>query len=86
MATYLITHEVDDVAHWLAQPTREEVFGSLGISVRTFVDPTGTNRVGLLAEIPDLDAFQAFMQTPQAADAMKQDGVRPETLVMLAEG
>ena len=86
MATYLITHEVDDVAHWLAQSTREDAFGPLGISVRTFVDPTGTNRVGLLAEIPDLAAFQSFMQTPQAADAMKQDGVRPETLVMLAEG
>ncbi|HVE28267.1 MAG TPA: hypothetical protein VNC22_22825 [Sporichthya sp.] len=86
MATYVITHEVDDVQHWLAQPTREEVFGPLGVSVRTFVDPAGGNRVGLIAEIPDLAAFQAFMQTPEAAQAMKTDGVRPETLMMLAEG
>ena len=30
MATYLITHEVDDVEHWWNSPKREEVFGPLG--------------------------------------------------------
>jgi hypothetical protein len=86
MATYVIFHEVDDVPHWLASPKREDVFGPLGITARTFHDPNGSNRVGLIAEIPDLDAFQAFMQTEQAADAMKHDGVRPETMLMLVEG
>ena len=86
MATFIIIHEVDDVDHWLAAPTREEVFGPLGITLRTFVDPQNANRVGLIAEIPDFDAFQEFMQTPAAAEAMKSDGVRPETLVVLAEG
>lgn len=85
MTTYLITHEVDDVEAWKASPKREEVFGSMGIAVRTFSDPTGSNRVGLIAEIPDFDAFQAFMRTAPAADAMKHDGVRPETLLVLRE-
>ncbi len=85
MATYLITHEVVDVDAWKASPKREEVFGPMGIAVRTFSDPTGSNRVGLIAEIPDLDAFQAFMQTDEAAEAMKHDGVRPETLLVLRE-
>lgn len=86
MATYLIFHEVDDVEHWLASGSRDEVFGPLGVTTRTFTDPGGSNRVGLLAEIPDMDAFQAFMQTEEAADAMKHDGVRAETLLVLAEG
>ena len=30
MATYVITHEVDDVDHWLSSPKREEVFGPWG--------------------------------------------------------
>jgi len=85
MATYLITHEVDDVDAWKASPKREEVFGPMGITVRPFADPTGSNRVGLIAEIPDMEAFQAFMQTDAAAAAMKHDGVRPETLLVLGE-
>jgi hypothetical protein len=85
VATYLITHEVEDVDAWKASPKREEVFGPMGITVRTFSDPAGSNRVGLVAEIPDLEAFQAFMQTDEAAEAMKHDGVRPETLLVLRE-
>jgi hypothetical protein len=86
MATYVITHEVDDVAHWLASGKREEIFGPMGVTARTFSDPQGSNRVGLVAEIPDMDAFQEFMQTDAAAEAMQHDGVRPETLLFLSEG
>jgi len=57
MATIVAFHEVDDVDHWLASPRREEVFGPLGVTVRTFVDPAKTNRVGLIVEVPDIDAF-----------------------------
>ena len=28
MATYVMTHEVDDVDHWLSWPKREELFGA----------------------------------------------------------
>ncbi|MFL5859271.1 MAG: hypothetical protein ACJ780_00590 [Solirubrobacteraceae bacterium] len=86
MATHVVLHQVDDVDHWLASPTREEVFGPLGITMRTFRDPTGSNRVGLVAEIPDMAAFQQFMQTDAAAAAMKEDGVHPDTLLILDEG
>jgi hypothetical protein len=85
MATIIVMHEVDDVAHWLQSPKREEVFGPLGITVRTFIDPTNPNRVGLLGEIPDMAKFQAFMETEAAAEAMKYDGVRPETMVTLVQ-
>ena len=86
MATYVITHEVDDVEHWLSSPKREEVFGPIGITVRPFHDPQGSNKVALIAEIPDRDAFQEFMQSDAAADAMKFDGVKPETVLVLGEG
>ena len=78
-------HEIDDSQHWLASPKREELFGPLGIDVRTFLDPENPNRAAVLLDVPDMAAFQAFMQSQQAADAMAHDGVRAETLVVLVE-
>ena len=86
MATYLAFHEVDDVEHWLNAQTREEFFGPIGITHRTFRDPQGSNRVGLILEIPDFAKFQEAMQSDQAGEAMKRDGVHPETLLVLEEG
>jgi hypothetical protein len=85
MATMLIFHEVDDVDHWLGSPKREEIMGPLGMTVRTFVDPEKSNRVGLILEVPDMAAFQQMMESDVAAEAMKFDGVRPTTMVMLVE-
>ncbi len=83
MTTVMIFHEVDDVAHWLGSPKRDEAFGPMGITLRTFVDPQGSNRVGLLAEVPDVDAMMAMIQSEAGAAAMKYDGVRPETIQVL---
>jgi hypothetical protein len=85
MATYLVFHEVDNVDHWLSSPRREELFGPLGITMRPFRDPQGSKRVGLIGEIPDIAVFQEFMQSEVAAEAMKHDGVHPETLLVLSE-
>lgn len=85
MTTLMILHEVDDVDHWLASPRREQFFGPLGFTARTFVDAERSNRVGLVVECPDMDTFQRALQTDDAADAMRFDGVRPETIVVLAE-
>ena len=86
MPTVLAHHEVKDKDHWLASPKREEFFGPLGVTnIRTFVDPENPTRVGLLMDIPDMDAVMAAMETPAAAEAMEYDGVLPETLVMLVE-
>jgi hypothetical protein len=78
-------HEVDDLEHWLHSPKRQEFFGPLGITGRLFTDPTNASRVGLIVEVPDMEAFQKAMQSEAAADAMKFDGVRPGTLVILEE-
>ena len=85
MPKVIATHEVDDVTHWLASGKRAEVFAMVVSDIRTFVDPDNPNRVGLSMDVPDMDAFQAVMASEAVAEAMKYDGVRPETLVLLVE-
>ena len=86
METLVVFHEVEDVDHWLASPKRKELFGPLGITARTFRDPAGSNRVGLIVEVPDSATWEAALQSEAAAEAMKSDGVRPETILALVEG
>ena len=68
MPTLIGYHEIKDAKHWLSSPKREELFGPLGVTnIRTFVDPQNPTRAAVLIDIPDLDAFQAAMQTEAAA-------------------
>jgi hypothetical protein len=85
VAAYVITHDVDDVEPWLSSPKRKEVFGPMGTTVRTFRDPNGSNKTALIAEIPDMEAFQEVIKSEAAADAMKHDGVNPDTLLIFSE-
>lgn len=86
MPTVMVHHDVKDTKHWLASPRRKEVFGPIGVTnIRTFVDPQGSNHVGLVMDVADMEKLNAFMQTKAAADAMAYDGVSPETLVFLVQ-
>jgi hypothetical protein len=85
MPKLIATHEVDDVAHWLASPKRKEVFASVATDIRTFVDPGNPNRVGVSMDVNDMGAFEAVMKSEAGAAAMKYDGVRPETLIVFVE-
>ena len=86
MPTVMAYHDVNDKDHWLASPRREQFFGPLGVTnIRTFVDPENPRRVGLVMDIPDMEAVMAAMETEAARDAMAHDGVLPETLVFLVE-
>ena len=81
MTTVMVVHAVDDVAQWLASPKRAEFFAAHGMTVRTFVDPAGGNRVGVIVEnVPSLDALQEALGGPDAAAAMAHDGVRADTM------
>jgi hypothetical protein len=86
METLVVVHEVDDVDHWLKSSKREEFFGPLGITARAFRDPEDSNRVGLVVEVPSVSAWEEALKSDEAAEAMKADGVRPETIVTLTEG
>lgn len=86
MPTVMAYHDVKDRDHWLASPKREEFFGPLGVTnIRTFVDPDNASRVGVLMDIPDMDAVMAALNTDNGAETMAHDGVLPETLVILVE-
>jgi hypothetical protein len=86
MATLIVTHEVEDVAHWLASTRREEFFGPMGFSHRTFVDPENSNQVGLIVECPSFEALHVALQAEGADEAMKFDRVRPDSIRILVEG
>jgi hypothetical protein len=86
MPKLIATHDVDDVAHWLASPKREEVFAGVATNITTFVHPDIPNRVALSMDVADMDAFDAVMKSEAGAAAMKYDGVRPETLDIFLEG
>jgi hypothetical protein len=85
MATILVIHEVDDVDHWLASTKRGEIFGPVGITFRTFVEPVETHRVGLIVEAPDLETFLRVVGSETAAEAMAADGVRVGGMLTLVE-
>ena len=74
MTTVIAVHEVDDVAHWLNSPKRAEF-------LRTFVSPGVKRRVGLIIDnVPSLEALHEALQGADAAEAMKYDGVHPDTV------
>ena len=85
MTTLIGYHEIDDHEHWLASPKRAELFGPLGVNVRTFLDPENPKRAAVLLEVPDFAAFQEALESEAAAEAMIYDGVHADTLVILAE-
>lgn len=85
MPTVVITHEVDDVQRWLSSEGRAKFFGPLGFTVRTFTNSVDEHRVGLIAEGPGLEPLLNAMQTPEAAEAMKGDGVRADTIQIYVE-
>jgi hypothetical protein len=85
MPALLVVHDVDDVDNWLKSPKRQELMGPRGFTVRTFVDPTDPSRVGLVVEGATLQEFQEVLKSDEAPEAMKHDGVRPDTIRVLEE-
>lgn len=88
MPTVIAYHEVDDTEHWLSSPKRAEFFGSIGVEVRTFVNPGDPTHVAVLLELPDAMSvadLDAALQTPEAVAAEEYDGVRMETLKIFLE-
>lgn len=86
MPTIIAHHDVDDTEHWLASPKRGEFFGTLGITnIRTFTNPQTPTQVALMLDVPDVDALMGALGSEEATAAMKHDGVRADTLVLLVE-
>jgi hypothetical protein len=86
MPKVIAYHDVTDLDHWLTSDAREKHFTPLGITdIRTFVDPTNPTRVGLTADVPDVDAFVKFVQSEAGIAIAAGDTVVPGTVVLLIE-
>jgi hypothetical protein len=86
MPTVIAYHEVKDRESWLASTMRAEKFGEIGVTnLRTFASPDNPNKVGLMADVPDMDALLAALQSPDWGQAMVSDGVLPEPFTLLVE-
>ena len=55
MPKLVFTHEVDDVAHWLASPKREEVFAGVATNIQTQVHLTEPNRIAPSMNVDGID-------------------------------
>lgn len=84
------THMVEDGDHWLAawsgENSRHADFARHGApSVRVFQSPDNANLTGLLIDVSDMDKFQAYLEGEEGTAAKAEDGVKDETLQILAE-
>jgi len=86
--TVIAHHEVNDTEHWLASPKREELFGPIGVGVRTFVNPENPTHVAVLLDLPDtvsMDDLQTLLQSEAGVEAEEYDGVRMDTMMIFVE-
>jgi hypothetical protein len=76
----VITHDVVDIERWLkGKGERSEAIGSVGSNVTDHVAADGSNRVAVTADIHDLDALQAMLDSPppEVSAQMEAHGVLP---------
>jgi hypothetical protein len=90
MTVAIIFHEVHDGAVWAnawrqGPGSRHELFARLGIRCRTFRDPNDPTSTGVMADIPDLAAFHALLASEEGQRAMREDGLKPDSLRLLLE-
>jgi hypothetical protein len=90
MTTAIVYHEVNDGAVWAkawksGPGSRHELFAGVGVKARTFRDPQNHHHTGLILEIADMAAFQAVLASPAGQQAMREDGLKVETMRLLVE-
>lgn len=91
MTTLIAFHEVEDGGRWAkawrkGPGSRQEMLAEAGVTAaRTFRDPGNPNSTGLLLEVSDMEKWQSFLASDEGKQAMAEDGLKVETLRMLAE-
>jgi hypothetical protein len=86
MPKLVLTHEVDDVTHWLASPKRAEAFAGIATNLTTYVLSGDTQRVALSMDVADMDALDAMLKSDKGQAAAKHDGVRLGIIAMYIAG
>jgi len=90
MATLIIFHNVENGERWAKAwqkraGSRHEMFGQIGVTARTFRDPENPDSTGLIMDVPDMERFQSFMASDEAARAMEEDGLEVQSMRILSE-
>ena len=90
MTTLIVFHEVEDGERWAkawrkGPGSTHEMFAEIRVTARTFRDPENPNSTGLLLEVSDMEKWQALLESDEGKQAMAEDGLKVETLRMLAE-
>lgn len=88
--TIAITHDVKDGDHWLAawqaEPGRADNFAQHGVAnVRVFQNPEKSKEVGLVVDVSDMEAFQAYLNSEEGTKAKAEDGVVDKGMRMYME-
>lgn len=88
--TVIVTHEVENVERWLAAwedpDGRRDLFARHGAPVvRVFRSDRNPDLTGLMVAVDDMEAFQTFLDSPEAEAARTEDGVVEATLRVFTE-
>jgi hypothetical protein len=84
MPKLVATHDVKDVDHWVSKhDERVEIFSGFATNIVSYVAADGSNRVALSADITDMAAMAAYMQSPKAAEGMEAHGVSSQPVMHL---
>jgi len=86
----MIFHDVEDGKKWAnawkkGPGSRHEMFAKIGVKCRNFRDPANPNSVGILAEVPDIDAFRTLLDSEEGKKAMAEDRLKLETMKVIEE-
>jgi hypothetical protein len=80
MPKLVMTHAVEDVERWLkGKDERAAAIGTVGTNVTDHVSADGSNMVAITADVPDVAAAQAMLNspTPETVALMQSHGVVP---------
>ena len=90
MPTAIVLNEVTNGEVWAkawrkGAGSRHEMFAAVGVKARTFRDAKNPNLTGLILEVPDLARIQALLESPEGQKAMREYGLKGETMRVLVE-
>jgi len=90
MDTIIVFSETDDAENWAkswrrGEGNRHEMFEKLGVKCRTFRDTNNHSSTGVLFDIPDMTAFESYLEADELKQAMAEDKLKLETFRMLTE-
>lgn len=89
--TMIVFHKVKDPKGWKEKWNKGErdqkIFEEMGVTARQFqsIDPKKENETGLIFDISDMEAFNAFMNSPDMPKSATKAGVDLKSLKVLKE-